>query len=86
MYTVSVMHVCTLKQACSAVERLEDSTRKKQAWCKYLSEHWSWSLQETNSILDHIARATIDLFHQQSEIKLAGSCSPQEDAKWVQSL
>ncbi|XP_070173165.1 mediator of RNA polymerase II transcription subunit 12-like protein isoform X2 [Littorina saxatilis] len=36
---------------------------------------------ETNSILDHIARATIDLFHQQTEIKQAGGSSPQEEIK-----
>nr|KAG5692294.1 hypothetical protein BaRGS_009504 [Batillaria attramentaria] len=36
---------------------------------------------ETNSILDHIARGTIDLFHQQTEIKLAGGSSPQEETK-----
>ncbi|XP_076454432.1 mediator of RNA polymerase II transcription subunit 12-like protein [Babylonia areolata] len=36
---------------------------------------------ETNSILDLIARATIDLFHQQTEIKLAGGSSPQEEIK-----
>ncbi|KAL8595943.1 hypothetical protein ACOMHN_018255 [Nucella lapillus] len=36
---------------------------------------------EMNSILDLIARATIDLFHQQTEIKLAGGSSPQEEIK-----
>jgi hypothetical protein len=47
-----------------------------------LSFIFVYFVQETNSILDHIASATIDLFHQQTETKgLTGASSPTEEIK-----